>query len=208
MTSTGQMGQFRITSESSVAAGIRRIEAVTGTEALRMNVQEREILDSVRERLGAGTEDIFERINSLLQEKKTLEKELSSYKAKNSKQEIDKLVQDARQVDGFKLVCSKIESPDVDFLKQHGDMLRDALKSGVGVLGAEINGKVNFLCVVTDDLIKSKKLSAGNLVKQIAAIAGGSGGGRPHLALAGAKNPEQLDSALDQVETIIKENIK
>ncbi len=208
LTSTGQMGQFRITSESSVAAGIRRIEAVTGNEAFRMNLQEREILDSVSERLGANTDDLFERINSLLEEKKTLEKELNAYKAQSSKKEIDKLVQNAKQIDGFKLVSSKIESPDVDSLKQHGDQLRDALKSGVGVLGSEINGKVNFLCVVTDDLIKNKKLNAGNLVKKIAAIAGGSGGGRPHLALAGAKNPDQLDNALDQVETIITENLK
>ncbi|MBD3287371.1 alanine--tRNA ligase [candidate division KSB1 bacterium] len=208
LTSTGQMGQFRITSESSVAAGIRRVEAVTGNEAFKLSLRERDILDSVREKLGANTEEIFERIDTILEEKKSLEKELNSYKTQRSKQEIEVLVQNAKQLDGFKLVSSKVDSPDVDFLKRHGDLLRDALKSGVGVLGAEINGKVNFLCVVTDDLIKDKKLNAGNLVKQIAAIAGGSGGGRPHMALAGAKNPQQLESALNQVETIIKENLK
>ena len=87
-------------------------------------------------------------------------------------------------------------------------MLREKLQSGVGVLGAKFGDKINFLCVITDDVIKNKNIKAGNIVKQVAAIAGGSGGGRPHMALAGAKDLDKFDLALAEVEKIIVEQIK
>jgi len=208
LSSTGQMGLFRIISESSVAAGIRRIEAVTGDHAYAMSAQERDILDLIREKLGSPTENIIERINSIIDEKKILEKELALYKTQSSQDKIIKLVETARALNGFKLVIAKIDSPDVENLKQHGDLLRDALKSGVGVLSAIINDKVNFICVVTDDLIRNKKLNAGHIVKQVAAIADGSGGGKPHIALAGGKSPDKLQTALDNVASIIEKSLK
>jgi len=205
LTSTGQIGSFRIISEASVASGVRRIEAITGEQALRTLMKERDVLDTLKLRLGAQSDEILVRIDQLINEKKTVERELMSLKAQSSRSEILKLVESAKSLNGFKLVISKINSQDVENLKQLGDQLREELKSGVGVLGAIINGKLNFVCVITDDLIKTKNLNAGEIIKQVAAIAGGSGGGRPHMALAGAKNIDKFNHVLNSVEEIIKQ---
>ena len=208
LNSTGQMGSFRIISESSVAAGVRRIEAVTGKEAFALSMKEKHILNGIRDRLGTQLDDIIDRIDSIVNEKKIIENELNSLKAKNSRSEIIKLVERAKYLDGFKLVTSQIKSADVENLKQLGDLLREELKSGIGVLGAIINDKINFICVITDDIINEKKLSANDIIKQIAAFAGGSGGGRAHMALAGAKDLGKLNSALEKVESIIREKLE
>ena len=95
----------------------------------------------------------------------------------------------------------------MDELKQIGDVLRERLKTGIGVLGTILDGKINFLCVVTEDLIKKKNLKAGDVVKEVAAIAGGSGGGRPHMALAGAKDLDKYELALAETENIIRKKL-
>ena len=205
---TGQIGSFRIISESSIAAGIRRIEAVTGTEALAITIKERDVLDSIKKRLTVQIDDIFERIDTLINEKKMMERELFLLKAESARREIVKLAANAKILDGFKLVTKQVACPDIDNLKQLGDLLREELKSGVGVLSAIINGKINFICVVTDNIVKDRKLSANDIIKQVAAIAGGSGGGRPHIALAGAKKLDNLNNALQGVESIIKQKLK
>jgi len=150
----------------------------------------------------------MDRIDILLNERKSIERELQSLKSSNYQGHVCKLVERAKSFDGFKLVAAKIDSPDVDHLKQVGDLLRNELKSGVGVLASVINDKINFICVVTDDLIKNNKLNAGDIVKQVAAEVGGSGGGRPHMALAGGKEVQKIDAVLDQVESIIREKMK
>jgi alanyl-tRNA synthetase len=158
----------------------------------------------LQEKLNSPIERLSERIDALLAERKALEKELQTFKVQSSRGEIDTLVNNAIQLNGLKIVSSRVNVPDVDTLKQTGDMLRDALKSGVGVLAAVIQDKLNFICVVTDDLVAAKKYNANDIVKQVAAIAGGGGGGRPNMALAGGKNIEKLDDALNHALTIIK----
>lgn len=203
-SATGQIGLFRIVSESSVAAGIRRIEAVTGEEAFRQVTEERAILSSLAESMNVQIDEIGHRIKALMDEKKNLEKELQKVRMQDSTKEVGKWIENALQIDSFKLVVSSVQPDSVDELKQIGDQLRNQLKSGVGVLGAKIGEKINFLCVVTDDLVSQKKLKAGDIVKSVASIAGGSGGGRPHMALAGAKDVDKFEAALAETEKIVR----
>ncbi|MBL7095252.1 alanine--tRNA ligase [candidate division KSB1 bacterium] len=207
VNSTGQIGLFRIVSESSVAAGIRRIEAVTGEEAISLVNQEREIIRSLSLSLNTPGNELSSKALSLIEENKKLEKELGKVRMKSSSQNVDDWIKDAKQLDGFKLVVAEVNPNSVDELKNIGDVLREKLHSGIGVLGAKFGDKINFLCVITDDVIKNKNINAGDIVKQVAAIAGGSGGGRPHMALAGAKDLDKFDLALGEVEQIVKNQI-
>ena len=207
VATTGQIGIFRIIAESSVAAGIRRIEAITGEEALLQINSERNIINSLKKQLGSKAEKLTERIEIVINDKKILEKELESIKQQSSNSEISELITKAKTIENFKFISTEIKVDSVDSLKQAGDILRDNLKSGVGVLGVKINNKINILCVVTDDLIKSRGLKAGDIVREIAVIVGGSGGGRPHLAMAGGKDLEKFDDALNKAEEIIKQKL-
>jgi len=108
------------------------------------------------------------------------------------------------QVDSFRVVSSRVEIADIDELKAVSDALRSKLGSGVGVLGAILDGKASFVCVVTDDLIRRYNLRAGDIVRRVAEVAGGSGGGRPHMALAGGKETDKLEAALSKVGDIVK----
>ncbi len=207
VTATGQIGMFRIMSESSVAAGIRRIEAVTGEEAYRRATEDREIIDSLADSLGTPAAELSDRIQNLIEQNKALEKEMQQIRVQSSHQEVDQWIQQAKQLDHFRLVVTKVKSNSVDELKQIGDALRERLKTGVGVLGMILDNKINFLCVITDDMIKQTNLKAGDIVKEVAAIAGGSGGGRPHMALAGAKMLDKFEQALSEVEKIVRKKI-
>ncbi len=207
VTATGQIGMFRIMSESSVAAGIRRIEAVTGEEAYRRATEDREIIDSLADSLGTPAAGLSDRIQNLIEQNKALEKEMQQIRVQSSHQEVDQWIQQAKQLDHFRLVVTKVKSNSVDELKQIGDALRERLKTGVGVLGMILDNKINFLCVITDDMIKQTNLKAGDIVKEVAAIAGGSGGGRPHMALAGAKMLDKFEQALSEVEKIVRKKI-
>ena len=122
--------------------------------------------------------------------------------------QIGRLVQEAPSLNGFKVVASRIQIEDVDALKQVSDSLRAQIGSGVGVLGTVINNKVSLVCVVTDDLIQKRSLKAGDIVRKVAEITEGSGGGRPHMALAGGKNISKLDQALASVPEIIRSLVK
>ncbi len=200
---TGEAGYFRLLSESSAAAGIRRLEAVTGETADEILRREKQVTAEVEELLNCGESEILERLRGVLTERQNLERENRELRVQSGSTGISDLVAQAQALDGFKVVASKVSSNDVQELKQISDSLRDKLGSGVGVLSAVINDKASFVCVVTDDLIKGKKLRAGDIVKQVAAVAGGSGGGRPHMATAGGKNVEKIDAALGQVPEII-----
>ena len=204
---TGQIGLFRIVSEASVAAGIRRIEAITGEESFRRVNEERAILFSLAESMNTPVDEILQRVVALMDEKKILEKELQKLRMRDSTKEMGKWIENARQINSFKLVVCVVQPDSVDELKQIGDQLRNQLKSGVGVLGAIFGEKINFLCVVTDDLVAQKKLTAGDIVKSVASIAGGSGGGRPHMALAGAKDLDKFEAALAETEKIVRSKL-
>jgi alanyl-tRNA synthetase len=189
---SSQIGLFKILSESSVASGIRRIEAVTGAGVEKY-------IKEIQLRIENGEL----RIGELNDEKRKLEKELAELKLKEKLGGIDAIVSSWVEVKGIKVFKGRVSASNMDELKSMGDELREKMKSGIGVMISEIDGKVGIVSVVSDDLIKEKKILAGNIVKEVAKIVGGSGGGRPHLATAGGKDVSKIDEALASVENII-----
>ena len=200
---TGEIGYFRILSEASAAAGIRRLEAVTGEKSDMLLRKQKNLIVQIQELLNCMDDEIAEKVETLFDEKRRLEKELRELRLETARDRINHLIEKSQEVDGFKLVASEIQSNDVDELKLVSDTLRSKLGSGVGVLGAIINAKASFVCVVTDDLIAQRNLKAGEIIKQVAAVAGGSGGGKPHMALAGSKNIKKIEQALAKVPKIV-----
>ena len=205
---TGELGLFRIVSEGGIAAGVRRIEALSGGEAEHLTHQQNRILSEIEHLLNVPTEEVAARVQKLIETNRALEREIQRIKGRYAVSEVDELVENAIDIDNRKIVSSKVESRDMDSFRKMADSLRDKLKSGVGVIGMISNGKVSLLAVVTDDLIESVGLKAGDLVKDIAVIVGGAGGGKPHLAQAGGRDPEKLDEALGKVAQIVQERLE
>jgi alanyl-tRNA synthetase len=180
------------------------VEAVTGRAALDAVTREHQVIGELSETLSAPAEQIPERVAALQAEIKQLKKQLQEARKVQSGGAVGDMIGEARDLDGVKLVVQRVDLSDRDALVQMGDALREKLRTGVAVLGGEIDGKVAFLAVVTDDLIKERGLKAGDVIKQVAAVAGGSGGGRPHLAQAGGKDPAKIDAALEAAEGIVR----
>ncbi|MCX6150807.1 MAG: alanine--tRNA ligase [Ignavibacteriales bacterium] len=189
---TSQIGLLKIVSESSIASGVRRIEAVTGRGVeLYINQLTEEIKKEEAKAI------------HLLEEKKKLEKELAELSLESKLEIISEILGEPNNIRGLKIYTGKVDALNMDELKSFGDELRSKMKEGVGVLISEIEGKVGIVCVVSDGLIKEKKLTAGKIVGEIAKIVGGAGGGRPHLATAGGKDVTKIDEALHKVEEIV-----
>jgi len=201
---TGEIGTFRILAEESVAAGVRRIEALTGEKAEQRLVRDKQILDRMKTLLRCKEEELETRIQALLDERKELEKRMKKAQQTSSASDLDVLLAKSGEVSGIRVVASAIDVSGVDELRNLGDALRERIRSGVGVLGTLIDGKVQFLCVVSEDLVKTGKLHAGEIVKRVALIAQGSGGGKPHMALAGGKDTRKLQEALGMVQDIVR----
>ena len=190
---SSQIGLFKIVSEASIASGVRRIEAVTGRGVEEyIKKQEDKILKSEV------------RINELLEEKKKLEKEIAKLQLEEKLGGIDDIVANPEEVNGINVYKGKVEVTGMDELKSMGDELRNKMKSGVGLLIAQVEDKAQMVCIVTDDLVKDKKIMAGKIVGEVAKIIGGGGGGRPHMATAGGKDIDKIDEALDKLPGIIK----
>jgi len=208
ITSTGQIGPFRIVSESSVAAGIRRIEAVTGFGAWQSIGKEHALSREISRILNAPSDEIGERIEALTLKVRDLEKQIKRIKAGGGFGGGQDILSHMVEVKGIKVASGKVEAEDAEEIKTFADAIREKIGSGVGVLGAEIGGKVTVVVVVTDDLIKSRGLKAGDIVRKVAEKVGGSGGGRPHMAMAGGKDPEKLAEALASAPSIVAELAK
>jgi len=201
---TGEIGYFRILHEESVAAGVRRIEAITGEEADLVLRNEKQVLGDLGDLLQCRIDELKHRVSGLLDEKKDLERKVKHAQKESFSSVLDSIFQKSQQLEDIRIVAQPVEVSGIDELRNLGDRLRERLKHGVGVLGTIQGDKVNFLCVVTDDLIKSRGLKAGDIVREVAGVAGGSGGGKPHLALAGGKDVAKCQDALDEVMTIVK----
>ncbi|MDE3057909.1 MAG: hypothetical protein KGJ59_08130 [Bacteroidota bacterium] len=134
----------------------------------------------------------------LAEKKRSFEKELALFKVKSAASNLDEAITHASSVNGFKVVALKVDASDMEALKSLGDSLRSKLGSGVGLLASVIDGKVALVCVVSDDLLKTKKIQAGKIVGAVAKTVGGGGGGKPHLATAGGKDVSKIDEALKQ----------
>jgi alanyl-tRNA synthetase len=200
---TGEIGLFVIRSESAIAAGVRRLESLTGKAAFDWLSARAALAARSSALLGCREEELAARLERLLQDRKTLESELRKLRTSGSRDVVSELLQSAQDAAGIKVVAARITAANVDELKQKADLLRDALHSGVGILAAELGEKVQFVCIVTKDLVEGQNLRAGDIVKAVAAVAGGSGGGSPHMALAGAKDAGKIDEALAKAGEIV-----
>ena len=148
-----------------------------------------------------------EKISELIDEKKKLEKEISELKLQSKMGQLDSVLSKPLDINGIKIYKAVLNAENMDELKSFGDELRNKTKGAVGVLISQIDNKAAIVCIVTDDLIKEKKLSAGKIVGELAKIVGGGGGGRPHLATAGGKDTSRIPQALKNVEIIVSSQL-
>lgn len=191
-------------SESGVASGVRRIEAITGLGILDHYVENEKTLNSITDALKANRETIKEKASSLISEVKTLKKEIESQKKEKMASGMDSLMQDAEEIDGRRLICKRFDDFGVDDLRTIADGVRSKEKNVVMVFAAVKKGKVNFMVSVSDDLT-GQGLHAGKMIKEIAKAAGGGGGGKADMAMAGAKDPSKVDLAFAKAKELMEE---
>lgn len=202
VNSTAEIGLFKITSESSVGAGLRRIEAVSGRGLLNhLNTRE-EQLAQIADLLKTTPNETAGKIEGLQGQVKDLENELNVIKSKLSAQQAGDITSQVQVINDTKVLTAVVSADDMDALREMADMLRDRLQSGVIVLGADTGGKASLVTTVTKDLLASG-LHAGKIIKQVAAVVGGGGGGRPDMAQAGGKNPDKLNEAITEAQQVI-----
>ena len=203
---TGDIGLFKIVSESSVAAGTRRIEAVTGAGVLKHLREASATLALLAERLRAKPDELLQAIEKLTESERKLRKQLESQQRKQAAAQAGDLVENAVEVKGVRVIAARVEAADRAAMRQMVDNLRPRLGSGVIVLGSVADEKVSLVAAVSKDL--TDRLDAGKIVKAAAAIVEGTGGGRKDLAEAGGKNPAKLDEALQAVPSIIEKMLQ
>lgn len=207
VANTGAITVFKIVSESGIAAGVRRIEALTGDGVFSYYRGMEETLEKAAALLKAAPSDVPDKITHLQTEVKALHGEVESLKSKAASESLGDVMSQVKEVEGVKLLATKLEDVDMNGLRDLGDQLKDKLGDGVVVLASVCAGKVSLMATATDGAMK-KGAHAGNLIKGIASIVGGGGGGRPNMAQAGGKLPEKVDEALLAVESLLKGQIK
>jgi alanyl-tRNA synthetase len=198
----GDIGVLKIVSEESVAAGVRRIEAVTGIAALEHFQRQALVLTRLVAQLNVGEDAVLAQVDRLTQTAKTLEKELESQKRKDALGQVDELFARVQTVKGVKLIAAEVQNVDREGLRQLVDTLRQKLGSGVVALGMPEDGKVALIAGVTKDL--TAKVHAGKLMQALAPMVGGKGGGRPDLAEAGGKDTAGLKLALQSIPSLLE----
>ncbi|MFH1783506.1 MAG: alanine--tRNA ligase [bacterium] len=203
LAATGEIGLFKLTGESSIAAGVRRIEGLVGNSAYELTKKHAESLNELAGLLKTSPEDSSERLARLIKHNKELEKEISKIRGNMAKDQTDDLLNDVIEQDGIKIISKQIPSLDRDALRTLGDNIKAKLKSGVIVLASPSGKSAALLGMVTDDLVK-KGFNAGKIIKEVATIAGGSGGGRADFAQAGIKDGSKLGDALKAVPEVVK----
>ena len=203
---TGMITTFKIISEAGVAAGVRRIEALTGDGVFNYYHEvERELAEAAK--AAKSTPDkLKEKIEHMLAEMKTLQSEIDSLKSKAAKDALGDVMDQVKEVEGVKLLAAAVEDVDMNGLRELGDQLKEKMGQGVIVIASSANGKVNLVAMATEDAM-TKGAHAGNLIKGIAALVGGGGGGRPNMAQAGGKNPAGIPDAIAKVEEVLKGQI-
>jgi alanyl-tRNA synthetase len=198
---TGDIGLLKVIGESSVAAGVRRIEAVTGQEAVKYVKAVEAELRKAASVLKVSPMEVSEKLEKMQKHQKEMEKEIEALKTKLASKDLSQLYDRIREIKGVRVLAVAVDTDDVKTLRDVGDKLRDKIQSGIILIGSRAGDKAMLLCLVTKDL--TKKYHAGNIIKEIAPIVGGSGGGRPDMAQAGGTKPENLQQALERLEQII-----
>lgn len=201
INASGEIGLFKIISEAGIAAGVRRIEALTGKMALDFLSNREDLLEKTADLLKTNPDDLLSRVEHLIAEMKEKEREINTLKQKMAGSQVDQILNQAKEVNGVKVLTAKVEGIDGNSLRNMGDELKQKLGSGVIVLASDLQDKVLFVTMVTDDLIG--QYHAGEIIGQVAKVTGGGGGGRPNMAQAGGKDATKIDDALKKAFEII-----
>ncbi|MBR4972335.1 MAG: alanine--tRNA ligase, partial [Oscillospiraceae bacterium] len=203
LDNTAKVGAFRITSEASVASGVRRIEAITGKAFARDAAKTRELVaDACAAVKVKNAADLADKLAAQLEEIKALKKEIESYKAKEAAGAVDQMLSGAAQVGSVKVLTVQVADTDAAALRQMGDVLKDKDSSVVAVLATVAGDKVTFLAVCGKDAVKAG-IRAGDIVKHVCTVCGGSGGGKPDSAMGGGKDATKVSEALKSVEGFV-----
>jgi alanyl-tRNA synthetase len=205
----GSIGSFKIIKEESISAGVRRITALTGAALTSHLEKASDIVDELSAMLKAPSESLVERVGQLLKDNKKLAKELKAaarQAGSDSMTEARELLEKCEKIGEASIVIGQLSTTSVDQAREAVDMLKKKAKSAAIVLGFDEDGRATLLAGVTDDLI-AKGLKAGDIVKEIAPIVDGGGGGRPQMAQAGGKNPKKITDALSRASEIIKQKL-
>jgi alanyl-tRNA synthetase len=200
VTNTSVIRNIKILSESGVAAGVRRIEALTGDAVLSYYNDLENTLNEAAKLLKTNPSEILNKISHLQAELKAANSEIDSLKSAAAKEALGDLTNQTQDVKGIKLLSAKLDNVDMGSLRDLGDSMKDKIGDGVVALLSTVDGKVNIVIMATDSAVKAGA-HAGNLIKAVAPIVGGGGGGRPNMAQAGGKNPAGIDDALAAVKT-------
>src|SRR6266550_4273221 len=204
---TAEIAMFKIVSETGIAAGVRRIEAVTGRAALNLFREHEKELKEIESLVRAPAGQVVKRVHALVEERRSLERRLDDAMRTGGGGTIKSLVAEGSDVNGIRIVVANVTAPDLSALQAMGDALREQMESGVGVLAASFdNGKNTMLAVITDDL-RDRGLRADVILREIAATAGGKGGGKPHMAQAGIPDAARMASALADAPEIIRKHL-
>ena len=204
--STGEIGGFFIVREESIGAGVRRIEAVTGRGAEEYTQAQRDLLERLSRRTGVTPADLETKVASLLEELEAERRRAQSLERDAARRAAEALLAGAERVDGAAVVAGQVPAASFEVMREAGDWLRDRLGSAVLVLGAVFAERPNFVAMITPDLT-ARGLHAGELVKRVAAVTGGGGGGRPEMAQAGGKDPGRLEEALGLARKLARESL-
>ena len=207
VANTSEILAFKILSESGIAAGVRRIEALTGDAVFAYYKEQEAQLANAAKLLKTKPEAVGEKIEHLYAEIKALQSENEALKSKAAKDALGDVMNQVQEIKGVKLLAARVDDVDMNGLRDLGDQLKEKLGDGVVVLASVKDGKVSLMATATDEAQK-KGAHAGNLIKAIAAIVGGGGGGRPGMAQAGGKNPAAVDDAIKEAAKVVESQIK
>lgn len=206
VANTGAVTAFKILSETGVAAGVRRIEALTSKGLLAYYSELEQTLHDTAKLLKAAPELLLEKVGHLLSENKALRSEVEQLKSKLAKDAAKDVMDQVTEVKGVKLLAAKVEGVDMNGLRDLGDQLKEKLGEGVVMLASAVNGKVNLVAMATKEAM-DQGAHAGNLIKAAAALVGGGGGGRPNMAQAGGKNPDGIEAALAKAADVLADQL-
>ena len=204
-SATGDIGTIKIISESGIAAGVRRLEALTGLGSYERLDEDERLIETLSKRLKTSRRDLPSTIERVLDHQKELEAELEQLKRSSANSQLDRLLESRKSVGQIEVVSHKVEGVDAALMRELAENVRTKLGSGVVVLGMATGGKATLVTTVSEDL--RSRVHAGKLVKEVAALVGGSGGGRPDFAQAGGREPEKLDQALKEVYNIVEKMV-
>lgn len=207
VSNTGKITTFKIVSEAGVAAGVRRIEALTGEAVFAYYKDVEKTLAEAAKTAKATPANLIEKIEHMLADMKAMQSEIESLKSKAAKDALGDVMNQVTEVNGVKLLATSVDGVDMNGLRDLGDQLKEKLGQGVVVIASSANDKVNLIAMATDEAM-AKGAHAGNLIKGIAGLVGGGGGGRPNMAQAGGKNPAGIPDAIAKVSEVLADQVK